>query len=128
MKRAVFEIKQNAVGRYYFVFKDTDGKLLIISKSFPDRSMLEICIAQVREKAKVAGIKENMDDIMQPPLFIINKDISGYAFTLIGFEGEVIFSSESYEQKSECLNSVELLKDLSFDAGIADYIYGKRRY
>ncbi len=124
IKRTIFEIKQNAVGRYYFVFKSLEGKPYIISKSFADRSSLEICIAQIREKAKVAGVTENYPDgIIQPPLFhIITDKGMGYYFVLIGFEGEVIFSSESFAKMYDCICGIEVLKNQSLDAGIVDSV------
>ncbi len=122
LQRAVFEIKQNAVGRYYFVFKDPDGKGLIVSKSFADRASLESCVAHVRDKAKVARISECTDGQAQPPLFLIQKYMAGYTFTLIGFEGEIIFSSESYLHKEDCIKNIELLKNQSLNAGILDLV------
>jgi uncharacterized protein YegP (UPF0339 family) len=122
MKRAIFEIKQNAVGRYYFILKDTTEKGLVVSRSFSDRSRLETCIAQVRDKAPLAEIKEDLEENMRPPVFFIEKDKTGYTFSLIGFENEVIFSSESYSKKDECIKAIELLKNLALDAGIVDSV------
>lgn len=121
-KRALFEIKQNAVGRYYFIFKDLSEKGLIVSKSFPDRSRLETCVAQIRATAIVAGVSGDPLNSIPPPLFIIKSGKTGYTFTLIGFEGEIVFSSECFENREDCIKSIEVLKDLSADAGILDSV------
>jgi uncharacterized protein YegP (UPF0339 family) len=120
LKRAIYEIKKNPVGRYYFIFRDTEGTALVVSKSFGFRSQLEKCLADIRDTAQVAAIKESSGDHVSPPLFGIEYHRENYTFFLIGFEGEVIFSSEGYSQKRDCLVAVERLKSLSLDAGIMD--------
>lgn len=121
-KRALFEIKQNAVGRYYFIFKDLSEKGLIVSKSFPDRSRLETCVAQIRATAIVAGVTEDPVNRIAPPLFIIKNENTGYTFTLIGFEGEIVFRSECFQNREDCIKSIAVLKNLSADAGILDSV------
>ncbi len=122
MKRAVYEIKQNAVERYYFIFKDVSGKRLLVSKSFADRSALELCLAQIRESARVAEISESTFCKEKLPCFLIQKNLEGYAFSLLGFKGEVIFSSECFADKSDCVQSLGVFKNLSLDAGIEDSV------
>lgn len=122
MKRAVFEIKQNPVGRYYFIFRGIEGTVLVVSQSFSDRSQLEKCISNVRSVAQVGEIKENESDKMQFPFFKIEKENEYYVFFLIGFQGEVIFSSDSYQEKEECVKAIKLFKSLSFHAGILDSV------
>ena len=122
MKRAVFEIKINPVGRYFFVFRDAEGTALVVSKSFGGRSQLEKCLADIRDTAQIAALKESAKNKTVPPLFRIENDRESYTFALIGFEGEVIFSSEGYAQRNDCIAAIELLKKLSFDAGIVDLV------
>jgi len=119
VKQAVFEIKRNAVGRYYFIFRDANEAALVVSGSFYDRAQLEKCLAQVREAALVAdiaveGVGEN------PPLFRIDEGPGGLFFSLFGFAGEVLFSSKAYADWCDCIMAIELLKKLAFDAGIVD--------
>jgi uncharacterized protein YegP (UPF0339 family) len=121
MKQAVFEIKLNPVGRYYFVFRDVEETGLVVSKSFRSRAQLEKCLSAVRDTAQVAEITEDANGKL-PPYFWIENNEENFVFSLLDFEGEVVFSSESYQQKSECLKAVRLLKDLSFDAGIVDSV------
>lgn len=120
MKRAVFEIKKNAVGQYFFVFKVIEGNNSVVSMSFKERSSLEHCLSQIREKAKIAGIVEKDVDKDKLPQFLIQSEASGYAFYLIGFESEIILASESYMDKDHCVKGILELKNLSYDAGILD--------
>ncbi|MDF1616872.1 hypothetical protein [Petrocella sp. FN5] len=120
MKRAVFEIKRNAVGQYFFVFKKIEGNSAVVSMSFSERSSLEHCLSQVREKSKIACIVEASIDQDKLPQFLIRLESSGYAFYLIGFECEIILASEHYEDKEPCIQGILALKALSYDAGILD--------
>ena len=128
LERAVFEMKRTAVGGYFFVFRDLDGQGIVVSKSFQDRSSLEICVAHVRDNAKVASVVEMMDDsdrssmLKYPPLFLLETGKTGCSFSLIDFDGAVVFSSKRYVQKDECLKSIEKMKNLSLDAGVVDSV------
>ena len=121
MKRAVFEIKQNAVGRYYFVFKDSNGQALVASGSFPRRSELEKRLAIVRETAPIAQI---CDDSVSsaPPFFLLRESCDGFSFSLMGFDGETIFTSKAYYEKSICIQAIENMKNDSLNAGVIDSV------
>ena len=119
MKRAVFEIKKNAVGRYYFVFKDAAGQTVVVSCSFGGRSALEKCLASVREAAAVAEVFTDGERV-KPPLFKIQECKDGFDFLLVGFEGELVFSSKPYAEKSDCITAVQYLKSQALDAGTVD--------
>jgi len=114
----VFEIKKNPVGRYYFIFKDQQDQGLVVSKSFPDRSQLEICIAGIRDTAPIAAVFE-IEEKQLPQFFIETKN-NGYIFFLKGFDGNLILVSDPYQDKSECIKAIECLKNLAFNAGIKD--------
>ena len=121
MKRAVFEIKQNAVGRYYFVFKDSNGQALVASGSFPRRSELEKRLAIVRETAPIAQI---CDDSVSsaPPYFLLRESYDGFSFSLMSFDGETIFTSKAYNEKSICIEAIENMKNDSLNAGVIDSV------
>ena len=119
MEHAVFEIKKNAVGRYYFVFRIGDGHNLIVTKSFSKRAQLEKCITDLREAAAVAEIcDENCSKL--PPSFQVKQTSEGYACTLLGFSGDLIFTGERYKRKEECIRAANMIKEFSGDAGIID--------
>jgi uncharacterized protein YegP (UPF0339 family) len=120
MKRAVFEIKKNAVGQYFFVFKILEGNNSVVSMSFAERSGLEHCLSQVREKSQIACMVEEDIDEDKLPQFLIRSEASGYIFYLIGFDCEIILASEHYVGKENCIKGILALKDLSYDAGILD--------
>lgn len=121
MKRAVFEIKQNAVGRCYFVFKDSNGQALVASGSFSRRSELENCLAMVRETAPIAQICEDSAS-SAPPCFLLCESYGGFSFSLIGFNGETIFISKTYIEKCTCIEAIENMKRGSPNAGIIDTV------
>lgn len=121
LKRAVFEIKQNAVGRYYFVYKDLNSHALVVSGSFRRRSELEKCLAIVRETAPIAQICDDKSN-PAPPYFLFRKSYDGFSFSLIGFDGETIFTSKAYKEKSSCIGAIENMKSDSLNAGIIDLV------
>ncbi len=92
----------------------------MVSSSFVSRTGLETCVARVREKAGLAAVVDTLDGEAAPPLFLITKDTVGYAFSLIGFDREIIFSSESYLHREECQKNIQMLKELALDARIVD--------
>jgi len=119
LSHAVFEIKKNAVGRYYFVFKSDDNHNLVVTQSFLKRSEMEKCISEIRETATVAEICErNLSS--KPPFFQLNEDANGWSCSLMGFSGNLVFISEKYKTKQECIGTMNTMKELSADAGIVD--------
>ena len=119
MQSAVFEIKQNAVGRYYFVFQSEDNQRLVVTQSFSKRSLLEQCISEIRETAAVAELCDSGQSA-DPPLFQMNQTADGWTCSLLGFSGNLIFISEKYRTKEECIAAVKIIKKLAADAGIID--------
>jgi uncharacterized protein YegP (UPF0339 family) len=116
-----FEIKRNAVDRFYFVFRISSQGQNLVSKSFPDRSGLEACISQIRNYAKIAQVVEEERDSAENPLFRTYQAKSGrYAFGMIGTAGELIAQSDEYPSREKCLRSIELFKELSANAKIID--------
>lgn len=119
MQSAVFEIKKNAVGRYYFVFQSEDRHRMVVTQSFSKRSQLEQCISEIRETAAVAELSDSGRNV-NPPMFQISPVDEGWIFSLIGFSGNLVVISEKYPTKEECITTVNSIKDLSMDAGIID--------
>jgi len=120
VKRAVFEIKQNPAGSYYFTFVDPYGKTLVISCNFPDRAELEICIARVRDSAIVANVYNIGEPGGSPPYFLLCSGADGIIFSLIGFKDDIIFSSVPYPNGILCLEAISVLKESSQKACIND--------
>ncbi|MEA5137329.1 MAG: hypothetical protein VB035_14460 [Candidatus Fimivivens sp.] len=120
MKRAAFEIKQSATGNYYFTFKNPPEQANIISCSFPDRAELEKCLARVREAAPLADICIGKCPYGGPPYFWIQPKEDGVRFSLVGFKGEIIFSSVPYPDELHCNKAINLLKSCAQRAGTVD--------
>lgn len=120
MKRAAFEIKQSATGNYYFTFKSPPEHANIISCSFPDRAELERCLARVREAAPLADICSDKCQYAGPPYFWIQPKEDGVIFSLVGFKGEIIFSSVPYPDEMHCNKAINLLKSCAQRAGTVD--------
>lgn len=119
-KRAVFEIKQNSIGNYYFTFHDSECKTTVISHSFSNRSELESCLAHIRDAAMIADICDCYMQRGSPPFFITKNDEEGIRFSLIGFHGEIIFSSVPYLSEAQCREAISILKASAQRAGIVD--------
>ena len=119
-KRAVFEIKQNPVGNYYFTFHNSECKTTVISHSFSNRSELESCLANIRDAAMIADIYNCYMQRGSPPYFIMESDKEGITFSLIGFRGEIIFNSVPYLSEVQCKEAIIVLKTSAQRAGIVD--------
>lgn len=120
MKRAVFEIKQSPTEYYYFTFRSDDQKVRVISGNFQDRAELEKCLSKVRSAAPLAETYTCMNPEGKPPFFWMRAQENGVVFSLIGFKGEIIFSSISYPNELACLEAIKTLKQLSQKAVIQD--------
>lgn len=122
LNNVVFVIKKSPVGRYYFVFQASDSNVLTVSKSFSSRSELEICIVAIREYAQIAAVIEESHKKQAEifPQFLIAETQKGYSFSLKGFNHEVVFSSEIYDDIAQCKKAIDYLKSTSFDAGVMD--------
>ena len=120
MKRAVFEVKQNPLGNYYFAFKDPYGQTSVISCNFPDRAELESCLAKVRDTAAVADVCRDATNAVSTPFFLVGDDGCGVKFSLIGFYNEIIFSSIPYLDWAACSNAIHMLKANSQRAQVID--------
>jgi uncharacterized protein YegP (UPF0339 family) len=121
MNRAVFEIKMNAVDRLYFIFRDSSGASIVTSKSFAGRASLERCIAGIRDTAPMAEI-HRASECTVPPVFLIREGASGFFFDLVGYDGEIVFSSLQYKMAADCQAALRLFKNESPDAGLLDSI------
>lgn len=108
------------MGDYYFAFRDPEGGTLVISHSFPDRAELEKCLAGVRDTAMIAEVCGQHDPCPPPPLFKLEKRTDGVTFSLIGYSGEVIFSSVPYTDETLCGEAISVLKSLSRGASVSD--------
>lgn len=120
MKRAVFEVKQNPLGNYYFAFKDSNGQTSVISCNFSDRAELESCLAKVRDTAAVADVCHATTSATTAPFFLVDDGEWGVKFSLIGFYGEIIFSSIPYSEWEECSKAIQMLKANTQRAQIID--------
>jgi len=119
MKQAVFEIKQNPVGRYYFVLKNQEGEELLVSGSFNDRAQLEKYLANLRESVQMADIAVG-NGAVNPPMFHVETDCKGCYFSLLDFNREIIYQSGYFSGIMDCMQIIVQLKNLSFSAGVMD--------
>src|SRR4051794_2134989 len=56
-----------------------------------------------------------------PGKFVIKKGRTGqFRFSLVGRNGQIVATSETYTTKASCLNGVKAVKTLAADAGIED--------
>lgn len=121
MEQAVFEIKQNTVGRYYFVLKNHEDEELMVSGSFGDRAQLEKYLANLRESVQLADIAIGKGEV-KPPMFKVEMDCGSCFFYLLDFNREIIYQSGRYSGIKECMHIIIQLKKLSFSAGVVDLV------
>ena len=120
MDQAVFEIKQNAVGYYYFVYRAANDATRLCSHSFADRAALERCVADMREIVPHAAVEETVTPMQTLPRFLLSQNDQGFQFTLEGLEGERIFTSDPSHDRETCLARIQLLKATIRQAHVLD--------
>jgi uncharacterized protein YegP (UPF0339 family) len=121
MKQGVFEVKQNTVGRYYFVLKNQEGEELMVSGSFSDRAQLEKHLANLRESVQMADIAVDKG-VVNPPMFKVEIDDKGCYFSLLDFNREILYQSSHFTGIMACMQIIVQLKNLSFSAGVMDLV------
>lgn len=122
MEKGRFELKRNAVGRVYFIFKNDEDVLVAVSQSFPDRAALETCITSLRNIVKIANLVHE-EERLSPPCFLMKRShLDHYHFVVIGFYGEILIQSEDYADLETCRCSVEYLKAAAAEAKIVDFL------
>ncbi len=121
MKRAVFEIKQTPTGSYYFTFRGTDGERRVVSSTFLDRAELEKCLSHVRETAPLSEVNEESFQVGKRPFFWVQSKGEEVMFSLIGFRGEIVFSSIPYAKRENCLEAIKDIKACAQRAAVVDY-------
>lgn len=121
MDEAVFEIKRNAVGYYYFIFRTTADISRLCSHSFADRAALERCVADLREIVPIADVEESTSASQAPPRFLVVEAAQGFHFTLHGLQDEHIFTSDPSPDRAHCLRRIRLLKSLISQARVLDH-------
>lgn len=118
MKRAVFEIKQSPSGSYYFTLKSPDEFVRVISCNYPDRAGLEKCLANIRDTVAIADDCNHDSRIY--PCFEMKRGADDVTFSLIGFDGEILFTSEPYPDLAHCRQAIGVIKASAQRAGILD--------
>jgi len=123
LEYCAFELKKNATGRVYFVFKDHRSEMIAVSQSFPDRASLETCISHIRNSIKLANIVDANNEKGLPPLLVISLNNFGrHYFYMLGFQGERLMSSEGYDSQSQCLKNLHYFKNHAPEARLIDFI------
>lgn len=123
VENGIFELKKNAVGRMYFVFKNAGSEMVAVSQSFSDRSSLEACITNIRNCVKMAPVLENITETDLPPFFKVQVNSSGhYNFYMLGLHGERLMSSEDYDAKEQCIERLAYFKVYAQEAKLVDLI------
>jgi len=120
MKRATFEVKQSPAGGYYFTLRDPEDRTQVISCGFPDRAELEKGLAGVRDAAVVAEVRAAPAQADSLPCFVIRPCAGGVLFSLIGFRGELLFTSVPQADEARCRDAIGMLKALSQRAHVLD--------
>jgi uncharacterized protein YegP (UPF0339 family) len=119
LDQAVFEIKKNPAGQFFFVFRADSDSLRVCSRSFSDRASLERCIAGIREAGPFAVV-DTETSAQSPPRFILLHMPHGFCFSLQGFDGALIFTSEACADRATCLHHISCLKAQAGEARIRD--------
>lgn len=118
---ALFEIKRNAVNRFYFVFRISSKEQILVSKSFADRSGLEAGISQARVFAQIAQVEDKKPSAPGIPFFKASRTKKNrYVFELLGPDGELTARSNEYQSLEKCLDSIEIFRESAVEARIID--------
>ena len=95
-KKSKFEISINVANQYYWKLKAPNGEIILMSEFYQNKQGCENGIQSVKENAKL----EHHFDIK------VSKDKKRY-FTLKAQNGEIIGTSETYNNLSGVINGIE---------------------
>ena len=121
MNRTFFEIKKNSCEHYYFVLRQDDDRCKVISSSYQSRLELERSISMIRETAHLSDCICDMNVRPSQPYFQILSEAECFYFQLIGLKREIIFTSIGYNSIQTCKDCIDVVKNMSMDAGVQDY-------
>ncbi len=119
MVPAVFELKKNAVNRYFFMFRASNDAVIITSKSYGDRASIEKSIACIREAVRTAILWEKNQDV-QRPYYDITLVNSGFLFRLYDQNGAILLESVRFAERELCADNLRMFIDMAADVKIID--------
>ena len=119
MVPAVFELKKNAVNRYFFMFRASNDAVIITSKSYGDRASIEKSIARIREAVRTAILWGKNQDV-QRPYYDITLVNSGFLFRLYDQNGAILLESVRFAERELCADNLRMFIDMAADVKIID--------
>ena len=127
----VFEVFYDAVSRFRFHLKATNGQIIAVSQSYGTKESALKGIASIQKNAPIAKIadyttREVIPDsahrgIVQDPDFEIQCDSAGkFRFHLKASNGEIIAASQSYLSRASAENGIASIKKNALMAKVID--------
>ena len=105
---------KKATGGFMFVLKAGNGEPIGHSEVYTSMSACTKGIASVTKNAPVAQVEDQSEEgyaaVKHPKFELYLDKREEYRFRLKATNGEIILSSESYKQKSGCLNGIESVR------------------
>lgn len=100
-------IKKNAIGKYFFIVRDTEDKELATSKSFESLLALKRCLKHIR-----LTLNYEMQDIEGIALtFEITCKMGEYTFMMTAPNHEVLIQSCHHPSQEMCQRAIESCKN-----------------
>lgn len=106
----MFVIVRKTNGKFQFSLRGTDGRAILISKEYGNKTICELYIQNVKKFAVVES-NFNLRNISQVDFY----------FTLETEEGEVLGSSSIYKSRLACQHDIFAVRKLAPDAEIESY-------
>ena len=97
-----------------FDLKAANGQVILTSEIYESMAACEQGVASVRKNAPDANVEDQTlegFETLTHPKFEVYQDKAGeYRFRLKARNGQIIGVSESYKQKTGCMNGIESVK------------------
>ncbi len=104
-----FEIKKSSDGQFYFNLKASNGKVILTSERYTDKSKSKKGIESVRKNAANAARFERKQNAGGEPYFVLKAS-----------NGEVIGNSEAYSNATGVTRGIASVQKTAPDAAVDD--------
>ena len=108
--KSYIEIKKNATGHYYFIFRNV-RHFVAVSKSFETRNKLDEYLTLFKINAKSARVYEGTSQDDFPIFQVINIGLDNYRFQYLPEKSLPLLQSDLFSNRKLCLRFLNELKE-----------------
>ncbi len=116
---AIFSVKQNQKGDFYFTYRLENDSHLCVSRSYANVYDIHEAISSIRQTANKAMIC--ISENRKYPCYVITKTEHGYfSFSFWDYRGMLLLQSEIFESEIQCIAGIDWLKAKANEASVQE--------